>query len=285
MTEDSSARPSLSPVPRILHYCWFSDSPDKKPEDHPVLKKCLESWKKILPDYRQKVWGFENSPVEVPFVRNMLRKKRWAFASDYVRFHALFREGGLYLDTDMEVLRALPLNRASLTIGLENEKNLNAGILAAAPGHPLIRRVLDFYRKDLRLKLGAAPPAVPWVLNHCMKKYYSFSPSRMKGRKTLDLDSGIRIYAREYFYPAVTAAPYPEETCTVHHEQYSWASKTLLLRIARMPWFFMGRPEWRLFLKLHIRPLFSSSAGTAPTDPSSPADPSAGEEEGEKEKQ
>lgn len=91
----------LNMIPKIIHYCWFGGNP--LPED---AKKCIASWKKYLPDYEIKEWNESNFDVNCcPYVKEAYEAKKYAFVSDYARFHVLYREGGLYFDTDVEVIK------------------------------------------------------------------------------------------------------------------------------------------------------------------------------------
>ena len=86
-------------IPKIVHYVWLG-----RKELTPLGKKCLTSWQKFLPGWEIHKWTEDNSPLEHPFVARMLRERKYAFASDYIRLHALAKHGGLYLDTDMELV-------------------------------------------------------------------------------------------------------------------------------------------------------------------------------------
>lgn len=88
-------------IPKVIHLCWFSDDP------FPVeIKICLASWKRVLPDYTIRRWSYADAlAIGSPYVEEALRAKKWAFASDVVRFYALYKEGGVYMDSDMLVER------------------------------------------------------------------------------------------------------------------------------------------------------------------------------------
>ena len=91
-------------IPKILHYIWFGNG-----EKTPLTKKCMESWKTFMPDFEIKVWD-ENifNPYEsCTYVKQAYEVKKWAFVSDYVRLKALYEYGGIYLDTDMELLKPI----------------------------------------------------------------------------------------------------------------------------------------------------------------------------------
>ena len=89
-------------IPKIIHYCWFGGNP--LPDD---AKKCIASWKKFFPDYEIKEWNETNYDVSVcPYVKEAYEAKKWAFVSDYARFDILYKHGGLYFDTDVEVIKS-----------------------------------------------------------------------------------------------------------------------------------------------------------------------------------
>lgn len=90
-------------IPKIVHYCWFGGNP--LPED---AIKCIESWKKYLPDYEIKEWNESNFDLDCcQFVKDAYKEKKWAFITDYVRLYAMVNEGGIYMDTDVEVCKPL----------------------------------------------------------------------------------------------------------------------------------------------------------------------------------
>ena len=89
-------------IPKTIHYCWFSG--DEKPD---LVKRCIESWHKHLPNYNIKCWDGKSFDFDsVDYVREAMGIKAYAHASDYVRLYALYTEGGIYLDSDVEVFRS-----------------------------------------------------------------------------------------------------------------------------------------------------------------------------------
>ncbi len=128
-------------IPKIIHYCWFGPK-----EITPVGKKCIASWKKFLPDYEIKFWNEENSPINVPFVKDALDAKKYAFAADYVRIWALEKFGGIYFDTDMLLLKPLDnlLNYKAFA-GYEIDGIMNSAVLGSLPNCDFIKKSLDFY--------------------------------------------------------------------------------------------------------------------------------------------
>ena len=90
-------------IPKIIHYCWFGRNP--LPES---AIKCINSWKKFFPDYEIKEWNEDNFDVNIiPYTKEAYEAKKYAFVSDYARFWILYHHGGLYFDTDVEVIKAM----------------------------------------------------------------------------------------------------------------------------------------------------------------------------------
>jgi len=131
-------------IPRIIHYCWFG--PNKY---NNLIKLCIKSWKKACPDYHVKLWDEKNSPLDNKFVKMALENRKYAFMADFVRLHALFLEGGIYLDTDMLILKSPDdFLKYDLFIGKEDSLHLSAGIIGAVKNHPFIAECINFYNNS-----------------------------------------------------------------------------------------------------------------------------------------
>ncbi len=90
-------------IPKLIHYCWFGRG--EMPE---LARNCIASWRKLLPDYELMLWNEDNFDVDsLKFTRQAYAKRKFAFVTDYVRLYALKHYGGLYMDTDVEVVRSL----------------------------------------------------------------------------------------------------------------------------------------------------------------------------------
>ncbi len=88
-------------IPKIIHYCWFGGNPMP-----PMLRMCIASWQRVMPDYEIKEWNEQNFDVHMaPLCHEAYEAGKWAFVADYCRIHALYTEGGIYMDTDVLVFR------------------------------------------------------------------------------------------------------------------------------------------------------------------------------------
>ena len=89
-------------IPKIIHFCWLSNDPYPK-----EIRQCMDSWKKVMPDYEIKLWNMETFDVSSApvYVQEAVKARKWAFAADYIRMYALYTEGGIYLDSDVKILK------------------------------------------------------------------------------------------------------------------------------------------------------------------------------------
>lgn len=134
-------------IPKIIHYVWVGGKPLT-----PLAESCIASWKKHLPDYKLKLWNESSLPPEVlehPYVEEMYKQKKWAFVSDYIRFWALKNEGGIYFDTDTEVLKSFDdLLEHEVFFGKSKDGYVAAGVIGAIPNHRAIQDILTVYNDD-----------------------------------------------------------------------------------------------------------------------------------------
>lgn len=129
-------------IPKVIHYVWIGNG-----EKNEKIKKCMESWKKYLPDYEIKEWNENNFDINYnQFTKEAYDKKKWAFVSDVIRLYALYTEGGVYLDTDVEVFKSLDefLNEPAFT-GFECDNFPVCATMGSTKGNVLIKELLDYY--------------------------------------------------------------------------------------------------------------------------------------------
>lgn len=219
-------------IPKTIHYCWLSNDPF--PE---VIRQCIASWHKYLPDYQIKLWNIDSLDYNtIPFTRDALANKKWAFVSDYVRLYALYHEGGIYLDSDVRVFGKLDalLNNEFFT-GLEMRDKehtqiyMEAAIMGATPGHPFVKECLDIYDKRSFVQgdglLDLTP--IPTILSEVLEKKYDWK----REDKTQHLADGITVYATDTI--ANTNCKRKHSVKLYHFNSRSWQPQTLRERIIR----------------------------------------------------
>lgn len=129
-------------IPKIIHYCWFGHN-----EKDERSKHCIESWKKNLPNYEIIEWNESNFDINYnDFTKQAYEKQKWAFVSDVTRLYALYKEGGIYMDTDVEVYKPLDqfLNQEGFT-GFEDVHYPVCATMGAEPKNPVMKLMLDYY--------------------------------------------------------------------------------------------------------------------------------------------
>ena len=216
-------------IPKKIHYCWFSG------EDYPEsVLKCMDSWKRLLPGYELVLWDAGKARATgIPWVRGALERRRWAFASDAVRLYALESEGGIYLDTDVEVLKSFDgLLERDYFFGYENgSKRIEGAVMGAAPNSPAIAKALDFYKSHpFRYREDTVDDFVlPNILAQAFKDLPDLEifPEHVFSPKSY-IDGKIRLQ--------------PETLC-VHHFASSWRAPCVQRGIARRQWLYAKFPR------------------------------------------
>ena len=225
-------------IPKIIHYCWFGRNP--LPE---LAQKCIASWKKYLPDYEIKEWNEDNFDVNIiPYTAEAYAMKKYAFVSDYARFWILHKYGGIYFDTDVEVIRPIDdiVARGNF-MGFETDPNpakgdasnasVNPGLgLGVAPGLGLIKKMLDYY-EDKHFICEANMRNQITVVHICTKVLTENGLQNVEGIQKVDDD--IYIYPAEYFCPinVTTGRIHVEKnTRTIHHYAGTWVDKKFSLK-------------------------------------------------------
>ena len=215
---------------KIIHYIWFGGNPISE-----LTKKCIQSWKKFLPDFEIKEWNETNFDVnQCPFVKQAYEQKKWAFVADYTRFKVLEEYGGIYLDTDMEITADISKYlELDLFMGQEDSKMINAAVVWAKEAHnPHIKDIVNVYEsaKMFNETGDLYEQSVPRVLT----KYFEGYGFNKELDEVQVLDDGkVNIYPMEYFYPLsydYQHNKFTDNSCMIHHFDATWISKMELFK-------------------------------------------------------
>ena len=207
-------------IPKIIHYCWFGgkELPDS-------VKKYIKTWREKCPDYQIVEWNESNSSFsDCLYAVEAYEAKQWAFVSDYVRFCAVYEMGGIYLDTDIEVLRNFDdlLNNGAV-FGFGNDNSLTVPIFAAEKGHVSLKEIIDFYktRKFVMQDGSFDTVAIEKSVEHVLSSNYGL---KLNGERQL-LQKEICILPKEYFfardYMTGKITSYPE-LYIIHYGDGTW---------------------------------------------------------------
>jgi hypothetical protein len=212
--------PDMS-IPKKISYCWFGGNP--LPEK---ITKCIESWKKYCPDYEIIRWDETNYDVnKIPFVRDAYKEKKWAFVSDYARLDIIYNQGGIYLDTDVELVKNIDFlleDEAFFAIEKGNA-NIATGLgFGAEAGNAIVKENMQvyeeasFYKEDGSLNLKACPVITTELME--AKGYVR--------EDKLQKVAGAVIYPSEYFCPMDFAGNMKktENTVGIHWYDATWLS-------------------------------------------------------------
>lgn len=223
-------------IPKILHYVWLGGRPLS-----PLGQRCLASWEKFLPGWEVRKWDETNSPMGHPFVQRMMARGLPAFASDYIRLHALREAGGLYVDTDVELCRPPgPLAEGDgLVLGFHSVQNrlrkcaLATCWIAAPPASPLLGQIAKRYEG-----LGRAVMNNTLFTEEILPLFGGRELPPGNAFACLEIP-GVRIYHRDYFHPEAGNLP-KVEPVAIHHGTGEWGGKA-----DPLPW-------WRQLFDLRL---------------------------------
>lgn len=209
-------------IPRTIHYCWFGGRPLPT-----SALRCIASWKRNFPGYEIRRWDESNFDIDaIVYTREAASAGKWAFVSDYARFLILYRHGGIYFDTDVEVIRPMDhILAAGAFMGFEKSHSgigVASGLGIAAPaGHPFYKKILDHYSSIPYL--GADGKPLPGtVVAHVT---HLFLEAGLVPEDRLQCVEGITVYPNEYFNPlddATGRMRITPRTCSIHHYDKTW---------------------------------------------------------------
>ena len=238
----------MNEIPKIIHYCWFGRAPLP-----PLAVKCIDTWKKYLPNYEIKEWNEDNFDVNsISYTREAYSVKKYAFVSDYARFWILYKYGGIYFDTDVEVIKPIDhiITRGPF-MGFENNGGIvnlmvNAGLgLGAVPSLDIYGDILKHYEMESFFHPDGS---------FNMKTVVMRVTTILKAKGLLDKNerqevAELIIYPHDFFCPIRTTDGKmfaTDRTVTIHHYAASWTSSTH--RFLRKIVLFVGGAKLKFFL-------------------------------------
>ncbi len=210
-------------IPKTVHYIWFGNNPKSE-----LIEKCIASWKRFLPGWQFIEWNESNYDVnKAAYIKEAYAAKKYAFAADYARFDILYHHGGLYFDTDVELLKPIPETflKAEGFAAVESNKRIAPGLVfAAKPGNSIVNEIMDIYNNEHFIVEGK--PNEHTVVQYTTEVFAGHG-FKMNGAK--QIIDGFVIYPMEYFCAYdfdVHEFNITKETISIHHYTYAWGSGT-----------------------------------------------------------
>ena len=247
-------------IPKIIHYSWFSGEP------YPAfLQECMDTWKKVLPDYEFMLWDAEKlAACNNTFANEAVSVRKWAFAADFVRLYAVYHYGGIWLDTDVEMFKSFDpflndgmfIGRESYVgkLGREDVADLTSHCFGAEKGHPFIKECLEYYEnrhfirsynENLHPNLRFDMTVIP-MLQMALAHNYGFDWNPLKNELQV-LSNGIHVYPFQYFdrpcYEGI------KDVVCIHRVAQSWQKDKKVLPSN----YYKGTNPWKKNLRYYLR--------------------------------
>ncbi|KAB1071277.1 glycosyl transferase [Tamlana haliotis] len=244
-------------ISKKIHYCWLSG--DEYPE---LIENCIKSWKKYLPDYELVLWDLNRFPLDKNiWVKQAFEAKKYAFAADYIRLYAVYTEGGIYLDGDIEVLKSFnELLHLPYFIGSEGHGIIEAGVFGAEKGTKWVKDCLDYYDNKSFVRKGGAlnTLTLPKIMMQQIHKNHSVIELEKPIINDLSYskyDLSLPMFPKDYFCAKDHGTGVIEKTVNtfcIHHFAMSWVPKerTRLPNIKRKMMSIFGVKTIDNFIKL-----------------------------------
>lgn len=232
-------------IPKKIHYCWFGRGEMPK-----LMKKCIKSWKKYCPDWEIVRWDEDRFDVNSTlWTKQAYEAKKYAFVADYVRIKALTECGGVYLDTDQELIKPLTSFLChSCFVGFMDKTNISAGVIGAEAGHPMMRRMLEYYQDRPFLKEDGGvdiKPNTNWMTDILLEQGLRLDDSYQQV-------GDVAVYPQTYFCPTSCVSPEnlrSRKTVALHHWAMTWRTEKAKKDFARVKWHQTKRYKFLVWLR------------------------------------
>lgn len=215
-------------IPKTIHYCWVGSKPKPK-----MVTSCINSWKKTMPDFKIVEWNEGNFDIKSNlYVKQAYEAGRYAFVADYIRLHALYYYGGIYMDTDVETIK--PIDDALLSYpsfaGFENSSNVAVGTLGSVKGQKIIKDCLDYYKDRAFLKSdgNCDLTTIVKILTRILAK------NGLLKNNTEQEIAGMHLFPSDYFYPKSyidNKTHITSNTYSIHYYMDSWNTPSEKMKI------------------------------------------------------
>ena len=220
-------------IPKIIHYCWFGRKPMPR-----LARICIRSWKKYCPDYEFKLWNEENFDFSLyPYAKEAYEAGKYAFVTDVVRLYALYHEGGIYMDTDVELFKPVDsfLHHHAFS-GFEAEDRVPTGIMASEKYGTWAKENLAYYDGKHFLTENGSPDT---TTNVSIITAYMLNKGLILNNTYQDFEGLFTMYPKDFFCPKDFISQEMDitsNTVCIHHFNMSWLSETVRLEW-KIRWF------------------------------------------------
>ena len=215
------------PLPKTIHYCWFGNG-----EKSELMIRCISSWKKYAPECEIIEWNERNYDVtKMPYMQEAFKAKRWGFVSDYARLDIIYEHGGLYFDTDVELIKPISeLLEGTGFIGFEQANDRGefcvntGGGFGAEPHDPTVKELRDYYKELHFLLPNGEENLQPCPLYNTM----AMKKQGLREDNSLQKIGQITVYPYEFFSPVNWKTHHIDQTAntfSIHHFDASWLSE------------------------------------------------------------
>lgn len=224
-------------IPKIIHYCWFGESEISEKE-----KQNIDGWREIFPEYEIKEWNENNFDInQCGFVNQAYEKKQYAFVSDYARAKILYEYGGIYMDTDVEVLNEFPEIDAEGFVGFERRKFLGTAVIGVTAGNHIIKKLVNHYESHDFVNEDGTTDI---VANVALLTDMMLEKGLILGGEEQNCGE-FHVFPREVFYPKKLSDDefdVTKETCAIHQCNNSWMTEREKKRGRSKLWIEIARP-------------------------------------------